>query len=166
MLYHISRCMYICQLYVNNWGQMTHRCVRKISIFGPDNGLFGRRRVLIWTNTGILLIRTLGTNFSEILIESHTFSSRNGGNFVSASMCWYLNEIAACDGHGDVIKWNHFPRYWLFVRGNPPVTGGFPSQRPVTRSFDFFLSTPDQTVEQTIETPVTYDTIALIITPL
>ena len=29
--------------------------------------------------------------------------------------------------------------------GNPPVTGGFPSQRPVTRSFDiFFLCVPEQ----------------------
>ena len=28
-----------------------------------------------------------------------------------------------------------FPRYWPFVR----VTAGFPSQRPVTRSFDVFL---------------------------
>ena len=43
-------------------------------------------------------------------------------------------------GHDDVIKWKHFPRYWSFVSGNPPVTGGFPSQRPVTLSFDVFLS--------------------------
>ena len=34
----------------------------------------------------------------------------------------------------DVIKWKQFPRYWPFVRG--PVTGEFPAQRPVTRSFD------------------------------
>ena len=33
---------------------------------------------------------------------------------------------------------------------NPPVAGGFPSQRPVTRSYDF-LSAPEQTIEQTIE---------------
>ena len=41
--------------------------------------------------------------------------------------------------HDDVIKWKHFPRYLPFVRGNSPVTGGFPAQRPVTRSFDVFL---------------------------
>ena len=37
--------------------------------------------------------------------------------------------------HYDVIKWENFPRYWPFVRG---TTGHrwFPSQRPVTRSFD------------------------------
>ena len=44
----------------------------------------------------------------------------------------------------DVIKWKHFPRYWPFVRGihrslvNSSVTGEFPAQRPVTRSFDVF----------------------------
>ena len=41
--------------------------------------------------------------------------------------------------HDYVIKWKHLPRYWPFVRGNSPVTGGFPTQRPVTRSFDDFF---------------------------
>ena len=41
------------------------------------------------------------------------------------------------------------------------VTGGFPSQRPVTRSFGIFFDLFfKQTVEQTIETPVIWDTIA------
>ena len=39
--------------------------------------------------------------------------------------------------HDDVIKWMHFPRYWSFVRW--PVTGGFPSQRPVMWNFDVFF---------------------------
>ena len=44
---------------------------------------------------------------------------------------------------------------------------GFPSQKPVTRSFDvFFLSAPEQTVEQTIETLVIWDAIVLITTSL
>ena len=34
----------------------------------------GRRQAVIWTNSGILLIGTLGTNFSEIVSEIHTFS--------------------------------------------------------------------------------------------
>ena len=42
--------------------------------------------------------------------------------------------------HDDVIKWKHFPRYWPFVRGiHRWLTSGFPSQRPVTRSFDVFF---------------------------
>ena len=39
--------------------------------------------------------------------------------------------------HDDVIKWKHFPRYWPFV--NSPVPAEFPTQRPVTRSFDIFF---------------------------
>ena len=39
----------------------------------------------------------------------------------------------------DDIKWKHFPRYWPFVRGNSPIPGEFPAQRPVTRSFDVFF---------------------------
>ena len=54
---------------------MTHICVSKLTIIGPDNGLWpGRRQAIIWTNVGILLITNFGTNFSEILIEIHTFS--------------------------------------------------------------------------------------------
>ena len=44
-------------------------------IIGSDNSLSpGRRQAIIWTNAGILWIRTLGTNFSEILSEIHAFS--------------------------------------------------------------------------------------------
>ena len=74
--------------------------------------------------------------------------------------------------HDDVIKSEHFPRYWPFVRGihrsstNP--------QRPVTRTFDVFFvcfficawTNQSLMVEQTIEIPVISDAIALIVTPL
>ena len=53
---------------LTHWGRVTHICVSKLTIIGSDNGLSpGRRQAIIWTNAGILLIRTLGTNFSEIL---------------------------------------------------------------------------------------------------
>ena len=53
---------------------MTHICVSKLIIIGSDNGLSpGRRQAIIWTNAGILLNRTLGTNFSKILGEIHAF---------------------------------------------------------------------------------------------
>ena len=56
------------------WGRETHICVNKLTIIGSDNGLApSRRQSIIWTNTGILLIEPLGTKFSEILIEIHTF---------------------------------------------------------------------------------------------
>ena len=54
---------------------MTHICVSNLTIIGSDNGLSpGRRQAIIWTNDGILVIETLGTHFSEILIEIQTFS--------------------------------------------------------------------------------------------
>ena len=54
---------------------MTQICVSKLTIIGSDNGLScGRRQAIIWTNAAVLLIRTLGTNFGEIVTEIHTFS--------------------------------------------------------------------------------------------
>ena len=54
---------------------MRHICVSKLTIIGSDNGLSpSRRQAIIWTNGGILLIRNLGTNFSETLSEIYTFS--------------------------------------------------------------------------------------------
>ena len=41
--------------------------------------------------------------------------------------------------HDDVIEWKHLPCYWPLCVGKPQVTGEFPSQRPVTRSFDVFF---------------------------
>ena len=38
--------------------------------------------------------------------------------------------------HDDVIQWKHFPRYWP----SSCVTGGFPSHKPVTRSFGVFFN--------------------------
>ena len=48
--------------------------VNQVSIVS-DNGLSsGQHQAIIWTNAGILLIGTLGTNFSEILIKLQNFS--------------------------------------------------------------------------------------------
>ena len=60
---------------LTHWDRETHICVGKLSIIASDNGLSpGRRQANIWTNAGLLLIGTLGTNFIKILIDSHTFS--------------------------------------------------------------------------------------------
>ena len=62
-------------LWLTHWGRMTHICVSKLSIIGSENGLSpGRRQAIIWTSAGIMLIGSLGTNFSEILIGIQTFS--------------------------------------------------------------------------------------------
>ena len=81
---------------ITHWGRVTHLCVSKLTNIASDNGLSpGRRQAITWTNIGILLIGPLGTNFSEMLIEIHTFSfkkillkmsSAKWRPFVSASM--------------------------------------------------------------------------------
>ena len=54
-------CCLVChRLPLKKWGRVTHIFVSKLTI--------------IWTNDGILLIRTFRTHFSEIVSEIHTFS--------------------------------------------------------------------------------------------
>ena len=66
---------YFCTFILTHWGRVTHICVNDLTIIGSDNGLSpGRRQAITWTNVGILLIGPLGTTFSEMLIEIHTFS--------------------------------------------------------------------------------------------
>ena len=84
---------------------MTHICVGNLTIIGPDNGLSpGRRQAIIWTNAGILLIGAWGTNFSEILIEIHTFSFNKMRLKMSSAkwrpFCLGLNVLIA------VCKWD------------------------------------------------------------
>ena len=56
-----------------HWVRVTHLS----NIIGSDNSLSPcRRQAIIWTNAGMLLIGPLGTNFNDILIEIHTYSSR------------------------------------------------------------------------------------------
>ena len=48
---------------------MTHVCISDLPNIGAD-----RRQAIIWAITGILLTGTLGTNFSDFLIDIQTFS--------------------------------------------------------------------------------------------
>ena len=58
---------------VNTW---SHIFVGKVTIIGSDNGLsHSPCQAIIWANTILLVNGTLGTNFSEILSEIHTFAS-------------------------------------------------------------------------------------------
>ena len=44
----------------------------------------------------------------------------------------------------------------VFCEGNSPVTGEFPAQRPVTRSFDVLFDLRlNKRLKQTMKTPVT-----------
>ena len=74
---------------LTHWGRVTHICVGNLIVIGSDNGLSpGRHQAIIWTNAGILLIGTLGTNLSEILIEIQTFSFKKLRLKVSSAKWW------------------------------------------------------------------------------
>ena len=82
---------------LTHWGRVTHVCLSTLTIIGPYNGLLPDQcQTIIWTNAGILLIKTLGTSFSEILSKIQIFHWRkciwkcrlqNHAHFVSAFMC-------------------------------------------------------------------------------
>ena len=70
-----------CTTPLTHWGRVTHTCVCKLTTIGSDNGLSpGRRQAIIWSNAGILLIGSLGTNLcnrnSGIFWEMVVFFSR------------------------------------------------------------------------------------------
>ena len=83
---------------------MTHICVSKPTIIGSHNRLSpSQPQVIIWTNTWILLIWTLGINFNEILSEISTFSFENmhlkmvsakWQQFLSQPQCVKLTSLA------------------------------------------------------------------------
>ena len=89
--------------WLTHWSRVTHICVSKLTIIGSYNGLSpGRRQAIIWTNAGILLIRSLGTSFSEILSEIHTFSFKKMHLNMSSGKwrpwCLGLNVLTKCPG--------------------------------------------------------------------
>ena len=89
MLY-FSCCMSRIDLlkYLTHWGRVTHICVGELTVIGSDNGLSPEwRQAIIWTNSGIMLIGPLGTNFSEILIEIQTFSLKKIRLKMSSAKC-------------------------------------------------------------------------------
>ena len=89
-------------LWLTHWGRVTHICVSKFTIIGSDNGLSpGRRQAIIWTNAWVLLIRPIGTNFNEMLIEILTVSFMKMRLKVSSAkwrpFCLGLNVLRVCN---------------------------------------------------------------------
>ena len=74
-----------------------HMCISELIIIGSDNGSSPWHQAIIKTNAGKLLIGTLGTNFSEILSEIHTFSFKKICLKTSSAkwrpFCLGLNEL-------------------------------------------------------------------------
>ena len=86
-------------IYLTHWGRVTQICVSKLTI-GSDNGLSpGRRQAIIWTNDGILLIRTFQTHFSEMVSKIHTFSFKKMHFKMSPGKWW-----PSCLGPNELIR--------------------------------------------------------------
>ena len=102
-MFLVSSCRCLCPIHwsqvLTHWGQVTHICVSDLTSIGSDNGLSpGRRQAIIRTNAGILLIRPLGTNFSEVLVEILIFSFKKMRLKVSSAkrrpFCLGHNELS------------------------------------------------------------------------
>ena len=104
-----------------HWGWVTHICISNLTTIGGDNGLSpGRPQAIISTNDGILLIGSLGINFSDILIKIHTFSFKKMYWKLSSAkwprFCLGLNVLThltpdqdgKCRQLQNTHLWNHF----------------------------------------------------------
>ena len=84
-------------------------------------------------NLSFLLFTNLHyTVFGVIVVTCYNHSERRPCRHIADVYCRSLRAKLVDD---DVIKWKHFPRNWTFV----PGIHRFPTQRPVTRSFDVFF---------------------------
>ena len=104
---------------LTHWDRVTHVCADNLTIIGSDNALSPHRhQVIIWTNGGILLIRTLRSNFSQISTKIHTFLFKKkhlknvvGGKAVILSWPQCVNgreddkRIWVDKSHESTIKW-------------------------------------------------------------
>ena len=68
--------------------------------------------------------------------------------------------------HDEVMKWKPFPRYWPFVREIHRSLVNSPQEGQWRGALMFLWSAPEKTVVQTIETPLIWDAIALIMMSL
>ena len=111
--YYLSAIAVLLYLFPENielihWGRVTHIYVRTLTIISSYNGLPpGRCQDIIWTNAGTVLIRSLGTKFSEILIEIYIFLLKKMHLKISSGNWW-----PSCPGL-NVLKakhWNHTNR--------------------------------------------------------
>ena len=100
---------------LTHWGQVTYICIGKLAIISSDNGLSpGWCQAIIWTNAGILLIRTLGTTLSEILSEIHIFSFKKMHlKMLSAKWQQFCLNLDMWKGHQVHLykQWNQY-HYW------------------------------------------------------
>ena len=126
--------------------RVTHICVGNLTIIGSDNVLSpDRRQAIILTNSGILLIGPLGTNFSEILIEIQTFSFKKMRLKMSSvkwrPFCLGLNVLKAIDLSHDYLDYLNTDLVYLFyhIISNHCVIKYPPRQEPADSRCNLML---------------------------
>ena len=149
-------------MHLTRWGKVTHICVSKITIIGPDNGLSPIwRQAIIWTNTGILSIQwTLGTNFIAMLIEilSYIFIQENAFEYIvwkgrpSCLGLHVLNCHLEIGGHLSRPQCDnyHTPLIYMYVTFSTPWSKGNPGVGlpPVCVQSLFFVNNASAYTEQ------------------
>ena len=79
---------------------MTHICVSKLTIIGSDNGLSpGRRQAIIWTNAGILFIRTSSGKWRPFCL---------GLNELTLLLPWSIIGLTKCQLYPALVVYDEF----------------------------------------------------------
>ena len=139
-------------------------------VFWTKRAVLQWHHTVLYTNIGCshdtIVFVTLGTECCRFELASSRSLILVELKFVGLLAFYSWIFLSNHVDHDDVIKWKHFPRYWPFVRGIHRWPVDSPHKGQWGGALIFLLSAPEQTVEQTIDTPVIWDTIALIITSL
>ena len=85
-----------------------------------------------------------------------------------SKLCSVSDSTVDSPRHDDVTKLKHFPRYWAFVKGihRWPVDSPHKGQWGVTMICAFLSCAHEQMVEPTVDMPVIWDAMSLIVTSL
>ena len=141
-------------LFLTHWVQATHKCVSKLTIIGPDNGLSPGRRPSHYLNQWWNIVTSnLRNKFpwnrkrnSFIFVQENPFENVvwEMASILSRPQCVNYSFISGTSLRVWTISWwrhplETFPALLASCAGNSPVTGEFPTQRPVTQSFDVFF---------------------------
>ena len=117
-------------LHYKVWGEIT---------YPPPNFIGAAVEVWEWISYAI---QNWVCDYLSMLGLQLIHVSKNGplGDNISVSVCISTRNTGCVRG---APRWRHqmktFSALLALCEGNPLVTGGFPSQRPVTRSFDVFF---------------------------
>ena len=117
-----------------------HMCIDNVTIIGSDKGLAPtRQQAIIWTNAGILLIGTSGTNFNEIFSEILTFPFKKIDLNVSS------------------VKWQPFC-FCLGVLIKMPVSLFLKNKSMFYLVFEYMVYFPDPDIKKKVSCIVDFST--------